>query len=103
MNRKLWQFHWNCGRMGDLNGLFVATNEEVEKTIGKFLYFGEVLGKHSEVQGDLERKDIEIVSDDQEFIDKFIKNIGQSFGFNPLIYIYKRERDERDNDLYLSL
>jgi hypothetical protein len=98
MNRKLWQFHWDCGSTGDLNGLFIATDEEVEKTIGKFLYFGEILGnKHSKIQGGLERKDIKIVSDDQEFIDKFIKNIGQSFGFNPLIY--NIERDEQDDDL----
>lgn len=92
--RKLWQFHWNCGRMGDLNGLFVADDKDVEETFGKRVYFGEVLGKHSEIEGDLEKKDIELVSHDQEFIEEFIKNIGTSFGHNPLSNIEEDEEDE---------
>ena len=41
---KLYSFHWDCGRSGALDGLFVAAEDQVESVIGKRLYFGEVLG-----------------------------------------------------------
>jgi hypothetical protein len=47
---KLWKFSENYGRMGDVEGLFIATEEEVDKFLDKRnVCFGEVLGKHSEV------------------------------------------------------
>ena len=51
----LWKFHWDCGRAGDVEGLFIATEEEVENLIGSEVYFGEILGKHSEVYGTVEK------------------------------------------------
>lgn len=41
----LYKFHWDCGRNGDLQGLFVATEDEVKDAIGSEAYFGEVLGE----------------------------------------------------------
>ena len=41
---KLFSFHWDCGRGGDLEGVFFATQEEVDFLVGKELYLGEVLG-----------------------------------------------------------
>ena len=75
--KKLYSFCWECGRMGDLEGLFIAEENEVKKLIGKEIYFGEVLGKHSEIYGDLEEKDITVKSDDQEFIAKLREIIGR--------------------------
>lgn len=86
MNRCVYRFYWDCGRMGYISGVFVSTKEEIEQAIGKHLYFGEVLGKFSEVYGDLESKDIEFITDDQDFIDKVIK-YGLLSGYNPLEYI----------------
>lgn len=31
---KLYRFHWDCGRMGNLEGLFVAEQSEVENLLG---------------------------------------------------------------------
>jgi len=45
----LYRFNLSWGRMGDLDGLFIATEEEVASVMGQEVYFGEVLGKHSEV------------------------------------------------------
>jgi hypothetical protein len=74
--------------MGDLSGLFIADSAEIEKLIGKEIYFGEVLGKHSEVSGTLDKDDLTVQTDDQEFIKKFEKLIGTGTisGFNPLDY-----------------
>lgn len=47
---KLWKFSANYWRMGDVEGLFIATEEEVDKFLDKRnVCLGEVLGKHSEV------------------------------------------------------
>ncbi len=93
--KKLYQFDWHCGRMGDLDGLFIEEESEVNAIIGKNIYFGEVLGKHSEVSGTLDPEDIQVKTDDQEFIAKFIEIMGDGTisGFNPLDY-YDPEDEE---------
>jgi len=64
----LYKFHWDCGRMGTLDGLFFAKPIDVEKAIGEIIYFGEALGKHSDIYGSLETDEIELVSEDQNLI-----------------------------------
>ena len=90
--KKIYVFYWDCGRMGSLDGLFVAEESDIEKVIGKEVYFGEVLGKHSEIYGMLEESDLTVKTDDQEFIRKFIDifDMGTISGYNPLDY-YKEE------------
>jgi len=86
MTKVIAEFFWDCGRMGDVQGMFVTTEEALEKAYGKKVYFGEILGKHSEVYGTLDRKDITIKSSDQDFIAKFIEVMGDGTisGYNPL-------------------
>lgn len=87
-NKLLVSFHWDCGRMGDVEGLFITTQSALDREYGKNVYFGEILGKHSEVYGTLETKDIEVVSEDQDFIEKLEDLLGVSIsGYNPLEYI----------------
>lgn len=86
---KLYELHWDCGRSGAVDGLFVADDKEVKAAIGKTVYFGEILGKHSEVDGTLTAEDLTIKSEDQAFIEKLVEIIGNSTisGYNPLAYI----------------
>lgn len=83
---KLYKFFWDCGRQGNIEGVFIAEESDVEKL--SYVYFGEVLGKHSEIGGDLEEKDITIVSEDQELISKLEEVFGSKTisGYNPLEY-----------------
>lgn len=46
---KLYQFYIDFGRMGEIEGLFIADEDAVKRSIGKHVHFGEVLGKHSDV------------------------------------------------------
>ena len=94
--KKLYSFFWECGRMGTLDGLFVAEEAEVNAIIGKEIYFGEVLGKHSEIYGRLDEIDLEVKSDDQDFINKLVEIIGDNTisGFNPLVYYDPDDYDE---------
>jgi hypothetical protein len=84
--RKLFKFYFNCGRMGKLDGLFIAYQEEIDELIGKNVYFGEVLGKHSEITGIIEKEEIKEISNDQELINKLEELFGSDTlcGINPL-------------------
>lgn len=88
----LYEFSWDCGRSGSIDGLFVSTNEEVSGLIGKEVYFGEVLGKHSEVYGVIEEGDITEVDIDADAVAKVSEKLGDTWsGFNPLHYIEEEE------------
>jgi len=98
--RNLYSFFWDCGRMGSLDGLFVASPEEVEAAIGREAYFGEVLGKHSEITGTLSESDITLVSDDQDKVEWLVEVTGGNTtisGFNPLEYI-EEDYDDYDDE-----
>ena len=86
--KKLFSFYWDCGRHGDVEGLFIATQKEVDDAIGKGVYFGEILGKHSEIYGTLDEQDIKMVSEDTEKV-IWIEGLLSSdvCGYNPLTYL----------------
>lgn len=100
------EFFWDCGRMGDLSGLFICNKEDLEKIYGKDIYFGECLGKHSEISGTADESDFVIKTEDQDFIQKFIEIMSDgvysmqsnsSFtisGYNPFDYIEEGELEE---------
>lgn len=88
MKRYLWKFYWNCGRSGEVEGLFVATEDEINNAIGKQVIFGEILGKHSEIFGDFGKEDIEKLDLDFETVEKVSKILGKTWsGYNPLNYV----------------
>ncbi len=87
--KTIYKFRWDCGRVGDIWGLFIALEEDVQAAIGSSVYFGEVPGKHSEIYGTLDESDLEIRTQDQAFIAKFEEIIGTGTisGLNPLDYL----------------
>jgi hypothetical protein len=84
---KLWKFYWDCGRNGHVEGVFIATQEQIDKFVGQRVYFGEILGKHSEVQGVLEAKDLTAITDDKTVISIVKEHLNGGIGYNPLEYI----------------
>lgn len=98
MTQKLWRFYWDCGRMGYLDGLFVATQAEVDEAVGKEIYFGEVLGKHSEIYGTLDRDELEEIDIGLEAIEKIVAITGATLsGYNP-IEVYQEAKEEGKYD-----
>lgn len=81
--RYLVKMNLDFGRMGRIESLFSCTKEEYDSLNERYVYFGEVLGKHSDISCELSENDFEIVSTDQKFIDQFDKHIG-NVGLNPL-------------------
>jgi len=94
----LYKFQWDCGRMGTVRGVFAATKEKVNESIGKDVYFGEILGKHSEVHGTLDQKDLVVLTEDQNFISKAIGFGLIPFGYSPLEYLVGEEEDEDEGE-----
>ena len=84
---KLYKFCWDFGRQGSLEGIFSQLPSIVKEAIGKEVYFGEVLGKHSEVHGSLDDGDLSELTDDQDFIRKATGFGLIPSGHNPFEYM----------------
>lgn len=97
MTKGIYEFNADFGRMGDISGMFVANSEEVQSIIGKEIYFGECLGKHSDVYCTINESQIRLLTDDQDFITKFetILGSGTISGYSPFDYI---DEDLSDDD-----
>jgi len=104
MAKAIFKLNVDCGRMGDLEGLFVAEKDHVEKLIndGIEVYFGEVLGKHSEICGAIEQKEITLVSDSVEAI-QVIESLGLESGYNPFDYTAINVEDDEDDLTVLEI
>jgi len=86
MSKGLYQFHWDCGRMGEVNGLFITTQEQVDKVVGNDVHFGEILGKHSDVYGTVEANEIKKLDVSSGVCDVLEKAVGRATisGYNPI-------------------
>jgi len=94
---KLYKFGWDYGRQGVVEALFIADPRAVELVCGREVYFGEILGKHSEVYGELEESDLTVIDIPQEAIEALKKAVGRTIsGHNPLEAFW--DRSEEDDD-----
>lgn len=83
----LYKLDVDCGRMGNLTGVFESTPEAIKSLMNKKIYFGEVLGKHSEIVVTFEEGEIEFLTDDEDFINKArLYNLIPT-GYNPFDYL----------------
>lgn len=100
-NKKgVYKFKQYRGRSGAIGGLFISTNDKVDMLIESEIevYFGEVLGKHSEVYGSISKDDIILVSDNEEVI-KVIEQYDLTSGLNPFHYTSINFKLEGEGDL----
>lgn len=90
----LYKMSIDCGRQGYLDGIFISDTDAMDDLIssGKEVYFGEVLGKHSEVYGAIEKEDITLVTTETKVIEIF-EEYDLSSGFNPFDYIDEDEEE----------
>jgi hypothetical protein len=83
--RGIYKFLVDCGRHGELTGVFSCEKEELEGIIGQRITFSDVLGKHSEFNVILEWTHLTEVTNDKKFVELF--DLYQvSTGINPLDY-----------------
>ena len=85
--KAIWKLDLDYGRDGDLQGIFVAEKEDLDAIDGKTLYFGDALGRHSNVTKVCNlSKDIKKVTDNAEAVAMFEK-YDMEIGYNPLAYL----------------
>ena len=101
----IYRMYFDCGRQGELTGIFIADKAKVKVLLenGIQIYWGEVLGKHSEVYGPLDEGELVEVSDNPEAI-KIIKELELENGYNPFNYrAIDFQHDEIDvDDMYID-
>lgn len=87
MKQAIYKLSVDCGRSGDLEGVFLATKAQVNKLISSKIevYFGEVLGKHSEIYGAIEKKEIKLLTDDPVAVE-IVKKYKLTNGINPFAF-----------------
>ena len=89
---KLWKFSEDYGRYGEVEGLFIASEEEIDKFLDKnMVSFGEILGKHSDVDIDFEKgKNLKCLEVSESTINELFiaSNCRTIMGYNPFDYIY---------------
>lgn len=91
--KAIYRFYVDCGRHGELDGIFVLEKETFEKYRGLRLNFHDVLGKHSEVSIIIDDNYFSVVSDDPETIE-FFEGHQLENGFNPFSYYYTEDLDD---------
>lgn len=108
MDNILVRFELDYGREGSVNGLFVTTKEWMEALSGVTIYFGEILGKHSEVWIDDFNwtEYCTVLTDDQDKIEFLIDLLGSHIsGYDPSDHFDITETDEYEegkNATYIS-
>ena len=83
----LFKMNVDFRRMGNLEGVFIADSDDVDYLVNKKIcvYFGEVLGKHSEIYGNIKKNDIKLISTDNKVIN-VIEEYELENGYNPFNY-----------------
>jgi hypothetical protein len=81
-------FQWDCGRHGEISSLFTCDRDELERSYGAYLNFGDALGTGVDIAGLLEAEDITILSADADTVNKVRATFGESVtGRNPLLFL----------------
>ncbi len=86
MAKAIYKFYVDYGRNGNVEGIFIAEKCEVEELYGKEVYFGEILGKHSEVSITCAPEQFTVLSEDPDFVSKCVETLGEGTvsGNNPI-------------------
>ena len=88
---KLWKFSEDYGRMGVVEGLFIATEEEVDRFLrDKKINFGEILGKHSEVSVCFDNEHLKCLDVSESTINELFQKINSRciVGQDPFDQVY---------------
>ena len=86
MTNAVYKMHIDCGRMGDVSAVFVASDEDMKNLMGKEVYFGEILGKYSNIVGIMEESDFTRITDDPLVVNLILED-DLSTGHNPFSYL----------------
>lgn len=89
MSEGLYRFEVDFGRMGIVSGAFIEKKKEVSLLVGKNVFLGDALGKHSDVSITIENEHLTLITDDIDLLEFLKKENGSKniAGYNPLDYL----------------
>jgi hypothetical protein len=92
MSKAIYNFYADYGRSGSIDGTFVADVAKMDLLIESKIqvYYGDILGKHSEVYGPVEQSEITLKSNDPAEVALFEK-LKLSSGVNPFEHLEDSE------------
>ena len=82
----LYKYSEHFGSQGMLEGLFFATAQDMQSMMNKEIYFGEVLGKHSEVETIIKKDSVTLITDDAEEVQR-LQKLGIQVGIDLTDYL----------------
>lgn len=98
-NQSIYFYSVDFGRHGTVEGTILTTANQLKKLFGKSIYFGDVLGKHSDVSIIFEDEDdFELLTSDQEFIKKAVEYKVVPKGYDPFDYIDLEEEEDSSSE-----
>lgn len=85
----LVKFEYEILHTGYLDSIFLCSQQDYDRLIGKYVYFGDVLGKHSSVGVTIRKEHLTILSQDQDKLPWLMKVFQHTTlsGHNPLEYL----------------
>ena len=93
----LYSYYLDCYRMGEVSGLFIASDDSIKANLGKNLYFGEILGKHSEITDKFSLENITLLSTEPDKVSWLMSLVGVNVsGYNPLDFVDECEEQEEE-------
>ena len=102
---KLYSYNQDCGRMGDLEGLFVASDSDFEWFMNTSITEYDVLGKHSEIDIKFDKSTVRRQDVEDATVEDLFKTFGNAIsGITPYNYDceieeeYGRTRDSGNQD-----
>ena len=91
---KLYRFKWESHQHNPLEGLLIATPQQIEQQVGKFVYFGEILGSTQRFYGWLEAEDFEVLPVPLNTVIELRESLGNRIsGVYPFDYIVEEEEE----------
>lgn len=95
----LYRYRW-IRRDGIIEGLFITDKNSLLDGVEETVHFGEVLGKYSDVSGELKFEHLDLISDDQDYIQKTLEIFKTKTlsGYNPLEYVVKEEDTDEEHE-----
>lgn len=95
---KLYRYYEDFGRMGSLEGMFFATDEQYDYFMGRDAYESDILGKHSEVELSFNDETVEEVKLSETTIEEMFEVLGSHVsGISPLEYFEQWEEEDSEN------
>ena len=83
----IYKMFISCGRQGDLESTFIATEEQINQLVGKEAYFSEPFGKFSEVSGTYDAENFTRIDCDESAV-AVVESLGiLPTGFYPFDYV----------------